>query len=66
MTTRFGRGDVVELPKRLGGGRGTVAYSGLCGDGVERTVVQRIVDGRSRQTVVREDELFRLSTAVRA
>ena len=61
MKVRFVRGDRVELPKRLGGGRGIVAFSNRCGDGVERTIVQRVVDGQSRQTVVREDELYRVT-----
>lgn len=57
----FARGDLVTLPKRLyvngDGQRGTVVHSMVCGDGVERATVERVVAGRERHTVVKADEL---------
>lgn len=66
--TRFHRGDMVELPARLtkqGGKEGVVVFSSFCGDGVERCVVQRVVNGRTRHTVVPEDELHRIESATK-
>lgn len=57
---RFSRGDVVEIPKRLGGGRGVVAHSWRTADGTETCQVARTIEGRVRLTVIPEDELFRL------
>jgi Lon protease-like protein len=60
---RFATGDEVELPKRLtkqGGKTGTVVSSTGTPFG-ESTTVAREVNGRLRHTVVKADELFRLS-----
>lgn len=58
--TQFDRGDVVEVPKRLGGGRGVVAHAWRGIGGKETCQVARLVNGRVRLTVIPEDELYRL------
>jgi hypothetical protein len=60
-STRFTKGDLVQLPRRLGSGVGVVVQSWRRPlDGAEICTVQHEVGDHARATVVCEDELLRV------